>query len=146
MSGREYDNRNSGALFPNDRQRQGKRDPQWQGTWTDVNGVEWYLSAWEGEGRRGRYLSVKVGNRKEPKGSDSGYAQPRQDSMDYGRTSQGQHYPPPSNPPPANPPPRRGDQTVTCVDPRDGSHFQATFADAQRNNWEIVQPGGGYHR
>lgn len=121
-----YDNANSGVLFPNGRKRQGKRDPDWTGTWTDAHGVEYWLSAWETGGLKPR-LNVRLGNRKEPR-HHTGTPPPAQQPMAYG------------SPPPASP---RGQQIVTCIDPRDGSHFQATFADAQANGWSIAQVGNG---
>lgn len=143
----EYDNRNTGVLFPNERKREGKRDPDLTGTWTDANNVEHWLSAWQN--RDGR-LNIKMGNRKEPRGTGglSGY---QQRGMDYGapppQSARSYGTTPPNNggyPPPGNtPPPARNTQAVTCVDPRDGSHFQATYEDAMRNGWEIVNPAGG---
>jgi len=42
----EYDNTNRGAIWPNDRMREGKQDPQFTGT-VNVDGVEYWVSAWK---------------------------------------------------------------------------------------------------
>lgn len=41
----EYDNTNSGVLFKNDK-RPGKQDPDYTGSWEDMNGTQYWLSAW----------------------------------------------------------------------------------------------------
>ena len=41
----QYDNRNSGALFKNEK-KASDRHPDYTGSWTDSNGVEHWLSAW----------------------------------------------------------------------------------------------------
>ena len=40
----EYDNRNSGALFKNDKQND--RQPDYRGSFTDANGNEFWVSSW----------------------------------------------------------------------------------------------------
>jgi hypothetical protein len=40
-----YDNNNTGALFKNDRMREGKRDPEYTGS-AEVDGAEYWVSAW----------------------------------------------------------------------------------------------------
>ena len=42
----EYDNNNRGAIWPNDRMREGKQDPQFTGN-LNVDGVEYWVSAWK---------------------------------------------------------------------------------------------------
>jgi len=42
----EYDNTNRGAIWPNDRMRDGKQDPQFTGT-LNVDGAEYWVSAWK---------------------------------------------------------------------------------------------------
>ena len=42
----EYDNTNRGAIWPNDRMRDGKKDPEFTGS-LNVNGVEYWVSAWK---------------------------------------------------------------------------------------------------
>jgi hypothetical protein len=41
-----YDNTNKGAIWPNDRMREGKKDPDFTGS-IDVEGVEYWISAWK---------------------------------------------------------------------------------------------------
>ena len=54
----QYDNTNSGALFVNDKQGNDKR-PDWRGS-LDVNGVQYWISGWEREGRSGALISLRV--------------------------------------------------------------------------------------
>jgi len=42
----EYDNTNRGAIWPNDRMREGKKDPEFTGS-LNVDGVEYWVSAWK---------------------------------------------------------------------------------------------------
>jgi len=42
----EYDNTNRGAVWPNDRMREGKKDPEFTGT-LNVEGVEYWLKGWK---------------------------------------------------------------------------------------------------
>ena len=41
-----YDDTNRGAIWPNDRMRDGKQDPHFTGS-LNVNGVEYWVSAWK---------------------------------------------------------------------------------------------------
>lgn len=41
----DYDNTNRGAIWPNDRMREGKKDPEFTGS-LDVDGVDYWVSAW----------------------------------------------------------------------------------------------------
>ena len=53
------DNKNSGALFRNDK-RETERHPEYTGKIT-IEGVEYYLSAWVNEMRNGqKYFSIKA--------------------------------------------------------------------------------------
>jgi hypothetical protein len=54
----QYDNTNSGALFVNDKQGNDKR-PEWRGS-LDVNGVQYWISGWERQGRSGDMISLRV--------------------------------------------------------------------------------------
>jgi hypothetical protein len=40
-----YDNTNRGAIWPNDRMREGKEDPQFTGN-INIEGVEYWLNGW----------------------------------------------------------------------------------------------------
>jgi len=42
----DYDDTNRGAIWPNDRMREGKRDPQFTGS-LNVDGTEYWVSAWK---------------------------------------------------------------------------------------------------
>ncbi len=42
----EYDNRNKGAIWPNDRMREGKQDPHFTGS-LNVDGNEYWVNAWK---------------------------------------------------------------------------------------------------
>ncbi|WQY99603.1 hypothetical protein [Acinetobacter phage pB23] len=55
----EYDNRNSGVLFPNDRKTK-QSHPDYKGSMTDANGQEFWISAWVKPSRNGKgdYLSL----------------------------------------------------------------------------------------
>lgn len=58
MADKDYDNELRGALFKNDRRREGKDDPQLQGS-VQVGGVEYWLSAWKKTSSKGeQYYSL----------------------------------------------------------------------------------------
>lgn len=63
----EYDNTNSGALFKNDKDGNEKR-PDYTGK-LDVEGKEYRLAAWIRDGRRGKFMSLKLS---EPNSSNGG--------------------------------------------------------------------------
>lgn len=42
----EYDPTNRGAIWPNDRMREGRQDPQFTGS-LNVDGVDYWVSAWK---------------------------------------------------------------------------------------------------
>jgi hypothetical protein len=58
-----YDNRNRGVLFKNDRKDSDKH-PDYKGS-LNVNGQEFWLSAWIKEGQRGKFMSLSVEPKKE---------------------------------------------------------------------------------
>ena len=53
-----YDNTNRGALFKNDRKEQ-ENHPDYTGK-LNVNGVEFWMSAWIKEGQKGKFMSLSV--------------------------------------------------------------------------------------
>lgn len=53
----QYDNRNSGALFPNDRKTK-QSHPDYKGSMTDSTGQEFWISAWVKQGKKGEFLSL----------------------------------------------------------------------------------------
>ena len=53
-----YDNTNSGVLFRNDKQGNEKR-PDYTGK-INVEGKDFYLSAWIKEGQKGKFMSLSV--------------------------------------------------------------------------------------
>lgn len=44
----QYDNTNRGAVWKNQKMREGKRDPHFTGT-INVEGVDYYISAWKND-------------------------------------------------------------------------------------------------
>ncbi len=53
-----YDNTNSGALFKNDKKETPKH-PDYRGK-INVEGTEYWLSAWVKDGKNGKYMSLSV--------------------------------------------------------------------------------------
>lgn len=68
----DYDNTNKGALFGNDKKREGKKDPDLQGK-LNIGGVDHWISAWfhvyEKEGTKKKYISLALGEAVEKKES-----------------------------------------------------------------------------
>jgi hypothetical protein len=54
----EYDNTNRGALFKNDR-RETDKHPEYSGT-INVDGRDYWLSAWVKDGKKGKFFSLSV--------------------------------------------------------------------------------------
>ena len=57
----EYDNTNRGSLFKNDRKDDAKF-PDYKGS-LNVDGVEYWLSAWIKEGKTGKFMGLAVSPR-----------------------------------------------------------------------------------
>jgi hypothetical protein len=58
----EYDNRNRFTLFRNTKKREGKQDADFNGTFTDENGREFWINAWSTTPKSGgeKFLSGSV--------------------------------------------------------------------------------------
>lgn len=52
----EYDNRNRGVLFKNDRKTSDKH-PDYKGT-ANMDGRDYYVSAWVRDGKKGKFMSM----------------------------------------------------------------------------------------
>jgi hypothetical protein len=77
----EYDNTNTGAIFKNDRREEGTKQPEYNGS-LNVEGVEYWLSAWVKESKTGKkFFSVAI-KRKEPKQRPTGGMSSLADDMD----------------------------------------------------------------
>lgn len=58
----EYDNRNRFTLFRNTKKREGKKDADFNGTFTDANGKEYWINAWSTAPKNGgeKFLSGSI--------------------------------------------------------------------------------------
>ena len=77
----EYDNTNRGSIWPNDRMREGKKDPEFTGS-LNVDGVEYWVSAWKRKpdaNPKAPSLSFSV-NRKDENRAPNPQSQPAQDA------------------------------------------------------------------
>lgn len=61
----DYDNTNSGALFKNDRKEK-PNHPDYKGS-LDVEGAQFWVSAWIKEGKKGRFMSLALTPKEEQK-------------------------------------------------------------------------------
>ena len=60
----QYDNTNRGALFKNTR-KDSDNHPDYNGS-INVDGVEYWLSAWVKEGAKGKFFSLSVKPKEQP--------------------------------------------------------------------------------
>lgn len=69
MAGKKGNKPGEGAVFENDRKREGKKDPDFTGTFTDERGIEYWVSAWKHITDKGvKYFSMSM-KRKEEQGA-----------------------------------------------------------------------------
>lgn len=55
----EYDKRNTGVLFKNDRKSKDTH-PDYTGSYTDGDGNEYFLDAWIKDGQKGKFMRLKT--------------------------------------------------------------------------------------
>lgn len=55
---------NRGTLFPNDK-KESEKHPDYKGDF-NIDGVNYWISAWEKEGKRGTFISFSVEKKKAP--------------------------------------------------------------------------------
>lgn len=74
---KQYDNTNSGALFKNDMEGKSENFPPYGGS-LNVDGVDYWISAWVKEGQKGKFFSLAV----KPKDSQPKPQHPAQQPAD----------------------------------------------------------------
>ena len=78
---KEWDNRNSGALFKADKQNNPKR-PDYNGS-INVDGRDYWISAWIKEGAKGKFMSLAVKPKDEqPGGHPDRFRKPPKPAID----------------------------------------------------------------
>jgi hypothetical protein len=79
----EYDNTNRGALFKNDR-RETDKHPEYSGT-INVDGRDYWLSAWVKDGKKGKFFSLSVKPKEDRnRNPNASRAHPQQHTADGG--------------------------------------------------------------
>jgi len=63
---KEYDNTNSGTLFKNDLEGKSENFPGYGGS-LDVNGEQYWISAWVKDGAKGKFFSLSIKPKDAPK-------------------------------------------------------------------------------
>jgi len=81
---------NSGALFPNDKKTT-PNHPDFKGDF-NIDGVNYWISAWTKQGKRGEFFSISVEKKKAPDVSSQVDGKPRTKGDDY-RAAQKAHRP-----------------------------------------------------
>ncbi len=72
MADQQYDNTNRGAMFPA-REKRSDRSPDYNGK-LNINGEEFWISAWVRDGRSGEFLSLSLGEKVEAREGQSNRA------------------------------------------------------------------------
>lgn len=80
----EYDNNLRGVLFKNDR-KESANHPDYKGN-AEVEGVEYWLSAWIKEGAKGKFMSLSFTAKEQPKNPPA--REPVKASRDHQRAKQ----------------------------------------------------------
>lgn len=65
MAQKEYDNNLRGVLFKNDK-KESEKHPDYKGS-CEIEGTEYWLSAWIKEGQKGKFMSLSFSVKEEAK-------------------------------------------------------------------------------
>ena len=78
----DFDNTNRGVLFKNDRKEQ-QNHPDYKGS-VNVNGHEFWLSAWIKDGQKGKFMSLSVQPKEQqaPKQDKAGAQKPQRQAQE----------------------------------------------------------------
>lgn len=92
----QYDNTNRGALFKNER-KTSDNHPEYKGS-INVNGVEFWLSAWIKDGAKGKFMSLSIQPKEAQRQAPPQQTAPRRaDPISSGRQPQRQNILPPDD-------------------------------------------------
>ena len=72
----DYDKTNSGALFKNDKEGGNPNWPDYKGT-INVDGTDYWLSAWVKVGKKGKFMSLSVKPKDAPQSKPAPKAPPK---------------------------------------------------------------------
>lgn len=82
----EYDNTNKGALFGNERKREGKKDPDLQGK-LNIGGQDHWISGWffvyEKGGVKKKAINLSLGEAVEKKAAPAGHFDDLEDDVPF---------------------------------------------------------------
>jgi len=79
---REYDNELRGVLFKNDRKEEDKH-PDYKGS-CEIEGVEYWISAWIKESQKGKFMSLSFKPKEEKRNPPAREPKPRGQQRNYG--------------------------------------------------------------
>lgn len=77
----DYDNKNSGVLFKNDRKKT-PNQPDYTGS-AEANHQEFWISAWVREGKKGKYLSLAFTPKESKSNVDEPSEEPTEDLIPF---------------------------------------------------------------